>query len=40
MPKYPLMCLYEQDSEYDSGSKYVKILNMAGFSVSERYAAL
>ena len=37
------MCLYKQDSEYASGPKYVKILlydkvlNMAGFSICERY---
>ena len=33
------MCLYKNDSEYASGPKYVKILNMAGFSISERYTA-
>ena len=27
------MCLYKQDSEYASGSKYAKILNMAKFSI-------
>ena len=30
------MYLYKQDSEYASGPKYAKILNMAGFSISER----
>ena len=33
------MCLYKQDSEYASGPKYAKILNMAGFSVCDRYTA-
>ena len=33
------MCLYKQDSEYASGPKYAKILNMAGFSICERYTA-
>ena len=31
------MCLNEQDSEYALGPKYSKILNMAGFLVSEPY---
>ena len=33
------MCLYKQDSQYASGPKYAKILNMAGFSVCDRYTA-
>ena len=33
------MCLYKQDSEYASGPKYAKILNMEGFSICERYIA-
>ena len=33
------MCLYKQDSEYTSGPKYAKILNMAGFSICESYTA-
>ena len=34
------MCLNKQDFEYASGPKYVKILNMAGFSICECYTAL
>ena len=34
------MCLNKQDSEYASGPKYAKILNMTGFSICERYTAL
>ena len=37
--EYAWMCLYKQDSEYASGPKYAKILNMAGFSVCDRYTA-
>ena len=33
------MCLNKQDSEYALGPKYAKILNMAGFSICERYTA-
>ena len=29
MPEYAWMCIYKQDSEYASGPKYVKLLNMA-----------
>ena len=39
MPEYAWMCLYKQDSKYASGPKYAKILNMAGFSVCDRYTA-
>ena len=39
MPEYVWICLYEQDSEYTSGPKYAKILNVAGFSICERYTA-
>ena len=42
MPEYTWMCLNKQDSEYASGpkyAKYAKILNMAGFSICERYTA-
>ena len=31
MPEYAWMCLNKQDSEYNYGSKYPKILNMANF---------
>ena len=31
MPEYAWMFLFEQDSEYASGPKYAKILNMAKF---------
>ena len=37
MPEYVWMCLNKQDSEYISGPKYDKILNMRGVSISERY---
>ena len=45
MPEYTWMCLNKQDFECASGSKYVKILNMAilnmaGFSICECYTAL
>ena len=33
------MWLYKQDSEYASGPKYAKILNMAGLSICEYYTA-
>ena len=38
------MCLQKQDSDYALGpnmlnSEYGKVLNMAGFSICERYAA-
>ena len=45
MPEYAWMCLDKQDSEYASGPKYAKIVNMAkfwiwhGFSIWERYTA-
>ena len=29
VPEYPWMCLNKQDSEFSSGPKYAKILNMA-----------
>ena len=32
------MCLYKQDSGYTLGPKYVKIVNMDGFSICEHYA--
>ena len=35
MPEYAWMSLFEQDSEYDSGPKYAKILNMAKFCISQ-----
>ena len=31
------MCLNKQNSEYASGPKYIKILNMVGFSISKSY---
>ena len=31
MSEYAWMCLYKQDSEYASGPKHAKILNMARF---------
>ena len=31
MPDYAWMCIYKQGSEYASGPKCVKILNMAKF---------
>ena len=34
------MCLQKQDSEYGSGAKYAKILNMAGILIWDRYIAL
>ena len=41
--KYAWICLnlsrYEQDSEYTSGPKYAKILNVTGFSICERCTA-
>ena len=33
------MCLNKQDFEYAFSPKYAKILNVAGFSIYERYAA-
>ena len=33
MPKYVWMCPYKQDSEYASGPKYAKIVNMAKFLI-------
>ena len=33
------MCLNKQDSEYASGPKYAKILNMAGFTIWGCYTA-
>ena len=38
MPKCAWMCLYKQDSGYTLGPKYVKIVNMDGFSICEHYA--
>ena len=40
MSEYNWMCLNKKDSEYASGPKYAKILNMTGFSICERYTAL
>ena len=37
MPEYAWMYLYKHDSDYALGHKYDKILNMAGFSICERY---
>ena len=37
MPEYAWMYLYKHDSDYALGPKYDKILNMAGFSICERY---
>ena len=34
------MCLNKQDSEYASGPKYGKILDMAGFSICSEYARI
>ena len=31
MPEYAWMCLYKQDSEYDSGPKYTKTMNMTNY---------
>ena len=31
MPEYVWMCLNKQDSEYASGPKYAKILNITAF---------
>ena len=31
MPEFAWMCLYKYDSEYTSGLKYAKLLNMAKF---------
>ena len=36
---YVWLWLNKQDFEYASGPKYAKILNMAVFSICERYAA-
>ena len=38
--KYAWISLNKTSSEYATGSKYAKILNMAGFSLCERYKAL
>ena len=38
--EYAWMCLNKQDSEYASGPKYAKILNMAGLSICEGYTVL
>ena len=35
MPEFVWLCLFEQDSEYASGHKYVKILNMANMDGSQ-----
>ena len=37
VPEYAWMCQTKQDSGYASGPKYTKILNMAGFSLCDRY---
>ena len=37
MPEHDGMCLNKQDSEYASGPKCDKILNMAGFSICKHY---
>ena len=39
MPEYAGICLNEQHSEYAWGPKYAKVLNVAGFSMCERYTA-
>ena len=39
MPKYARICLNKQDSEYALDPKYDKTVNMAGFSICERYTA-
>ena len=39
MPEYAWMCLNKQDSEDTSGPLYANILNMAGFSIYQRYIA-
>ena len=39
MAEYAWINLDKQDSEYVSGPKYAKILNMARFSICERYTA-
>ena len=33
------MIIDKQNSEYASGPKYAKVLNVAGFSICERYTA-
>ena len=40
MPEYAGICLNELHSEYAWGPKYAKVLNVAGFSMCERYTAL
>ena len=40
MSEYAWMCLNKQDSEYASGPKYGKILDMAGFSICSEYARI
>ena len=42
MPEYAWMCLNKQDSEYNYGSKYPKILNMAKFWIwqGSQYASV
>ena len=37
MPEYAWTYLNKQDSEYTSGSEYVQILNVAGFSICKHY---
>ena len=37
MPKYAWVILNKQDSEYAYGTKYAKILNLAGFLICERF---
>ena len=42
MAEYAWMCLYKQDSEYASGSKYAKLLNIAKFWIwqGSQYASV
>ena len=37
MSEYAWMSLYKKNSEYASGPKYPKILNMTGLSICELY---
>ena len=42
MPEFAWMCLYKYDSEYTSGLKYAKLLNMAKFWIwkGSQYASV
>ena len=42
MPEYAWMCLNKQDSEYSSGPKYAKLLNMTKFWIwkGSQYASV